>query len=381
MLTTLPLSRNSAPAAGGPSRQLYLLLRETPDRAAANAYLQRRLAEAAVLTPAWSGGLEGLAAWHQLRTRNRAEEFRRYLAGRADGGARRHFATLAQARRFLCVQAPALLAEGAWLHCALDHWRQPAFMPLITLYLDYLGRGVPGANHVAQVRQALAVQACSNWQDLEDGSFLQGAIRLALSCAAERYVAELIGYQLAVADQPAAQPSVLHELGELGIILPSPPPSAEPVLHAVHTMAAARPDDAAFLQRIETGYCLGRIGLQTLPATPEYGAPQDEAAPLATAAILARPARPGDQAETPSSVPAAEPERPARAILRHHFPADEHAWETITNDLGLLEAQIAACGSKAEALTMLARHMGPALHHQPLGLMAARVYAQLFALA
>jgi hypothetical protein len=32
-------------------------------------------------------------------------------------------------------------------------------------------------------------------------------------------------------------------------------------------------------------------------------------------------------------------------------------------------------------MTMLARHMGPAVHHQPLGLMAARVYSQLFALA
>ena len=33
------------------------------------------------------------------------------------------------------------------------------------------------------------------------------------------------------------------------------------------------------------------------------------------------------------------------------------------------------------ALSMSEKDMGPAVHHQPLGLMAARVYSQLFALA
>lgn len=426
MLTTLPLSRHTPPAAGGPSRQLYMLLREAPDRAAATAYLQRRLAEAAALPPAWSGGLAGLENWLELRARSRADEFRHYQAARAGGAPRRHFATLAQARRFLCVQAPALLADGAWLHCMLDHWRQPAYLPLVKLYLDYLGQGVPPANHVAQVRQALAVQACGNWQDLDDAGFVQGAIRLALACAGERFLPELLGYQLAVADQPAAQPSLLQELGELGIALPAPPPTDAIVLNALRILPATPAAAAAFLQRLETGHGLGRIGLQTLPATPEDGAPQDEpAAGLQAPAVFAPPAgaaahgavangpagsgvagagaaangagaggvhangataRPASRASLRGSAAAADdngaggpPDAP-RAILRHAFPADEHAWETISNDLGLLEAQIAACASKAEAMAMLARHMGPALHHQPLGLMAARVYSQLFAL-
>lgn len=366
MLTTLPLSRNIPAPAGGPSRQLYLLLREAPDRAAASAYLQRRLAEAAVLPPAWSGGLAGLEAWLELRARNRAEEFRQYQAGRAEGAPRRHFATLAQARRFLSVQAPSLLAEGAWLHCMLDHWRQPAYMPLVRLYLDYLGNGVPGVNHVAQVRQALAAQACNSWQDLEESSFVQGAIRLALACAGERYLPEVLGYQLAVDDQPAALPALLQELAELGIALPAPPAPGASVLNALRVMLGAQPDARGFLQRLETGYGLGKIGLQTVPATPEGGAAQDEPIAPVAAAPLAPPSKPVDA---------------PRGILRHQFPADEHAWETISNDLGLLEAQIAACASKAEAMTMLARHMGPAVHPQPLGLMATRVYSQLFALA
>lgn len=356
-----------------------MLLREAPDRAAATAYLQRRLAEAAALPPAWSGGLEGLEQWLELRSRNRAEEFRQYQQGRLEGAPRRHFATLAQARRFLCVQAPGLLMEGAWLHTVLDHWRQAAYMPLVKLYLDYLGKGVPTANHVAQVRQLLAVQGCSTWQDLEDSGFVQGAIRLALASAGERYVPELLGYQLAVADQPAAQPSLLLELAELGIALPPPPPSDTVILNVLRAMLGAEPETAPrFLQQVEVGYALGRIGLQTLPATPEDGAPQDP--PVANgaggAAIFAAPAVSADGA--PAASP--EPEQP-RPILRRRFDGDEHAWETITSDLGLLEAQIAACGGKAEAMTMLARHMGPAVHHQPLGLMAARVYSQLFALA
>ncbi|MGW8392534.1 hypothetical protein [Pseudoduganella sp. HUAS MS19] len=379
MMTTLPLSRSTQAAAAGPSQQLYMLLREAPDRAAANAYLQRRLAEAAALPPAWSGGLQGLEEWLELRRRNRAEEFRQYQQGRQQGAARRHFATLAQARRFLCVQAPALLVEGAWLHSVLDHWRQPAYMPLVKLYLDYLGKGVPAANHVAQVRQVLALQACSTWQDLEDSGFVQGAIRLALASAGERYLAELLGYQLAVAEQPAAQPALLLELAELGIALPPPPPSETIVLDVLRALLGGQPAAAArVLQQVELGYALGRIGLQTLPATPEDGAPQDPpvASSAASAAIFAAPAGTGEgAADTP---PVAQEPRP---ILRHRFDGDEHAWETIRSDLGLLEAQIAACSGKGEAMTMLARHMGPAVHHQPLGLMAARVYAQLFALA
>ncbi|WP_154668311.1 hypothetical protein [Pseudoduganella violaceinigra] len=366
MMTTPPPSRSNPAAADGPSRQLYLLLREAPDRAAATAYLERRLAEAAVLPSAWHGGQTGLEAWLDLRSRNRAEEFRQYRAARQDGAPRRHFATRAQARRFLCMQAPSLLAEGAWLHSVLDYWSQPAFMPIVKLYLDYLGKGIPAANHVAQVRQLLTGQGCDEWLELEDSAFVQAAIRMALAATGEQYFPEMLGYQLAVADQPAAQPALLHELAELGIPLPAPPSTDDIIMNTLRALAAAPEDMAALLRRLELGYALGRIGLQTLPVTPEDGAPQDP--PAATFAMAAEPS--ADSAkETP------------RAILRHHFPADEHGWEIIGNDLGLLEAQIAACASQAEAMAMLARHMGPAVHHQPLGLMAARVYSQLFELA
>ena len=361
MLTILSPHRGAASASSGPARQLYLMLREAPDRQAAEAWLEQRLADATPLTPDWPAELNALSDWLAQRSRARADAWRQYQAARAAGAARRHFGTLAQARRFLTVQAPALLTDGAWLYSVLDHWRQPLCAPLVELYLAYLGRGIPSANQVAQVRQALAVQACSQWQEGEDSHFLQGANRLALACAGERYLPELLGYQLGAAEQPAAHPAVLQELGELGIALLPPPEAQQAVLMVLHGLLAGMGDAAALLRRVQAGHALARLGSQALPVTPE-GSAQDPA--IGTAPALA-------------PAPAAEP---PRAILRHDFPPDEHAWEVLANDLSLLEAQIAACASKGEAMSMLARHMAPALHHQPLGLMASRVYSQLFAL-
>jgi hypothetical protein len=65
-------------------------------------------------------------------------------------------------------------------------------------------------------------------------------------------------------------------------------------------------------------------------------------------------------------------------VIRHHFPADEHAWEAIGCELRLLEARLAASDSKEEAMSTLARLLAPAQQHTPAGLMAARIYSQLF---
>lgn len=70
--------------------------------------------------------------------------------------------------------------------------------------------------------------------------------------------------------------------------------------------------------------------------------------------------------------------RTERPVIRHHFPADEHAWESIGCELRLLEARLAASDSKEEAMATLARLLAPSLQHSPAGLMAARIYTQLF---
>jgi hypothetical protein len=67
-----------------------------------------------------------------------------------------------------------------------------------------------------------------------------------------------------------------------------------------------------------------------------------------------------------------------RGVIRHLFPADEHAWETIGCELRLLEAQLAATGSKDEAMAMLVGLMAPGRHHASAGLMATRVFNRLY---
>lgn len=67
-----------------------------------------------------------------------------------------------------------------------------------------------------------------------------------------------------------------------------------------------------------------------------------------------------------------------RGIIRHRFPDDEHAWETIACELRLLEAKLAASDSKEEAFAMLTALMSPASHHTSAGLMATRIFSRLF---
>ncbi|TWI68944.1 heme oxygenase-like protein [Pseudoduganella lurida] len=67
-----------------------------------------------------------------------------------------------------------------------------------------------------------------------------------------------------------------------------------------------------------------------------------------------------------------------RGVIRHRFPADEHAWESIGCELRLLEAQLAATSSKDEAMALLIGLMSPAQHHTSAGLMATRVFTRLY---
>jgi hypothetical protein len=67
-----------------------------------------------------------------------------------------------------------------------------------------------------------------------------------------------------------------------------------------------------------------------------------------------------------------------RSVIRHAFPADEHAWQAIGCELRLLEAQLAATGSKDEAMAMLIGLMTPRQHHTSAGLMATRIFTRLY---
>lgn len=66
---------------------------------------------------------------------------------------------------------------------------------------------------------------------------------------------------------------------------------------------------------------------------------------------------------------------PVRGLIRRHANLDEL---DTGNELRLLEQQVAAANGKQEAMRLLGRLLSPEVHHSALGLMATRMYAQLF---
>ena len=64
---------------------------------------------------------------------------------------------------------------------------------------------------------------------------------------------------------------------------------------------------------------------------------------------------------------------PERGLIRRH-----PRLEAPDNELRLLEEQVAGAAGKQEAMTLLAGLMSPEIHHTAVGLMATRMYTQLF---
>ncbi len=66
---------------------------------------------------------------------------------------------------------------------------------------------------------------------------------------------------------------------------------------------------------------------------------------------------------------------PVRGLIRRHANLDD---ADAHNELRLLEQQVAAANGKQEAMQMLGRLLSPEIHHTAVGLMATRMYTQLF---
>jgi len=271
-------------------------------------------------------------------------------------------------RQFLGASAPAWLADGASLYGIVERWDDGDFEALIAHYLDVLGHGVPDRNRVLQYRALLEARHCSDWRQLDDAHFRSAAIELALAQHGDDYLPELIGWNLA-RQQPSGDALIArHELNEFGL-----PDAAFPIdadtsaAIGLRGVLARVADPAAFYARAAHGYALHDSAALKLP--------QAVAEQSGTVAIVPRSdAAPAALADASEAAPA----RPQRAVIRHHFPADEHAWETIGSELRLLEARLAASDSKEEAMATLIRLMSPAAAPTPAGLMASRVFSQIF---
>lgn len=187
------------------------------DRAASGDWLANQLQRTDTLTDDLPDNFEALATWTQHRAATVAQHYADYLESRRNGAPRRMFSGRAHALHFLQQVTPTKCVDGAWLFGVLKHWDDPRYHPLIRTYLEELGDGDPACNHVVIFRRLLTEQGCHEQVPLADERYLQGALQLALGFNTERFLPEVLGYNLGYEQLPLHLLISTYELEELGI--------------------------------------------------------------------------------------------------------------------------------------------------------------------
>jgi hypothetical protein len=236
-------------------------------------YLQAQLDLARDLPCDMPNSPDELQAWVSGRAESVGREYADYLAARKDAAPRRYFPTRSHALNFIRAVAPTKLVDGSWLYGTLAYWEDPDFRPLILTYLEELGDGDPAMNHVTLYKKLLATHDCDDWGNLSDEHFVQGAIQLALGYQTERFLPEVIGYNLGYEQLPLHLLISAYELNELGIdpyyftlhvtIDNASTGHAHKAAQAVADIAARQDDPAAFYRRVRDGYRLNDLGMST----------------------------------------------------------------------------------------------------------------------
>jgi hypothetical protein len=243
-------------------------------------YLQAQLAQVQELPCDLPASPDELQAWVTARVAIVGEQYADYLAARKNGAPRRYFATRSHALNFLRAVAPTKLVDGSWLYGTLPYWENPEFRPLILTYLEELGDGDPAMNHVTLYKKLLATHDCDDWQQLSDDHFVQGAIQLALGYQTERFLPEVIGYNLGYEQLPLHLLISAYELNELGIdpyyftlhvtIDNAATGHAHKAAQAVADIAAQQDDPAEFYRRVRDGYRLNDLGMSTTSVIADF---------------------------------------------------------------------------------------------------------------
>jgi hypothetical protein len=236
-------------------------------------FLMQRLQAARQLRIDLPAAPDQLAPWVASRAFTVGMEYQAYLQGRREGAPRRYFSNQSHALHFLTHAAPTKLVDGAWLYGLLARWDDPDFRPLIQTYLEELGDGVPEKNHVLLYKKLLAAHDCDRWHDLPDTYFEQGAIQLALAYDVERFLPEIIGYNLGYEQLPLHLLISAYELNELGIdpyyftlhitVDNGSTGHAHKAVQALLQLLPRLGDSAAIWQRVQDGYRLNDLGACT----------------------------------------------------------------------------------------------------------------------
>lgn len=212
----------------------------------------------------------GLMEWMNAGVACVTAQYADYLAGRKAGKPRRYFANRSHAISFLQGVAPTKLVDGAWLYGLLSQWRDPRFRYLIRTYLEELGDGSSAMNHVVIYKKLLAQQSGDPLQGLSDEHFEQAAMQLSLAYNAERFLPEIIGFNLGYEQLPLHLLISAFELNELEIDpyyfklhVTIDNASTGHAWQAVQSLLQLMPEgDAgdAFYQRVRNGYRLNDLG-------------------------------------------------------------------------------------------------------------------------
>ncbi|QNA88980.1 iron-containing redox enzyme family protein [Massilia sp. Dwa41.01b] len=274
-------TRPSAPPPA-PARNLYFALYADPlgNARAGEEFLRQQIAAVQGIPADLPPTLAQLEDWMEARTDAVGAEYRDYLAARKSGAPRRYFQNQAHALYFLKAAAPTKLVDGAWLYGMLKHWDSPDFHPLIKTYLEELGGGAPSKNHVTIYRKLLATHGVEGWESLSDDHYLQGAIQLALGHNAERFLPEIIGYNLGYEQLPLHLLITSYELNEFGIdpyyftlhvtVDNAASGHARKAVQALRDLMPRVGDRAAFYRRVLDGYKLNELGASTNSVIAEF---------------------------------------------------------------------------------------------------------------
>jgi hypothetical protein len=236
-------------------------------------FLNGQLNEAALLPSDLPSDMNGLYDWMQTNVDSVGHQYLEYLELRKAGGARRYFSTKSHALYFLRSVAPSKLVDGAWLYGLLPRWQDPRFLSLIQTYLEELGEGQNGLNHVVLYRKLLATQGCERWDDLTEEHYVQGAIQLTLAYQAEHFLPEVIGFNLGYEQLPLHLLITAYELKELGIdpfyftlhvtVDNADSGHARKAVDAIFDAMPHLGSSEEFYQRVQNGYMLNMLGAGT----------------------------------------------------------------------------------------------------------------------
>ena len=275
----------SIPEAQQPSpRELYFALLQDPANAAmresALHFLQQAFKDTASQPSPIPQDVKLLQQWMLRSSREAGQRYQQYLLARKVGAPRLYFGSKAHALNFIKNVATTKMVDGAWLYSLVKHWDDPRYDDLVNIYLEELGDGDAGQNHVAIYRQLIREHGCEQWKTLPNRYFEQGLTQLALAIHGDAFLPEVIGFNLAYEQLPLHLLITAYELNELNIdpyyftlhitIDNALSGHAVQAVHAVQEAMQQFGDREEFMRRLANGARLNMVGMGSVEIIQQF---------------------------------------------------------------------------------------------------------------